>query len=95
MLLTLVIDIPVAAVHTLYSLASIQLAERVVGFVVGVPMVIFARPFAKWGVSVFFAERYRRGELTPADDFMRRIVLWMTVTYVIVGAAAIAVFGIR
>lgn len=61
----------------------------IVALVVGIAMVVFAWPLARWGLGVYFGRDIRAGKLRRDDPRFKKATIIVTVAYVIVGAVGV------
>jgi uncharacterized membrane protein YuzA (DUF378 family) len=61
----------------------------IVFLVVGIAMVVFAWPMARWGLGVYFGRDIRAGKLRRDDPRFKKATIVVTIVYVIVGAVGV------
>jgi hypothetical protein len=61
----------------------------IVALVIGIAMVVFAWPMARWGLGVYFGRDIRAGKMRRDGPRLKKATIIVTVTYVIVGAVAV------
>lgn len=57
--------------------------------VVGIAMVVFAWPMARWGLGVYFGRDIRAEKMRRDDPRFKKATIVVTIVYVIVGAVGV------
>lgn len=61
----------------------------IAALVIGIAMVVFAWPMARWGLGVYFGKEIRAGKLRRDDPRFKKATIVVTIVYVLVGAVAV------